>query len=256
MSGETPAAVLREALDGPPDATLVVRPDGRVVEHSLTTDAVAGDAPVTAEPSTGHSLADLLAPEDGPSALALLAAAAGRGDRHLRRATWNLRGGAPAEAVVLALGAGAESTFVVGLRLPAEPVTPAPVVPAVPEPSGATTVLVVDDEEPNRIMVRRILTRAGFGVVVAAGAAEALAAFEGDGPHPDVLLTDVVLPGLSGKAISDRVRELAPGTAVIYMSGFATMLEHYGVDPDCAAIVAKPLDPTLLVETVKAALTA
>jgi two-component system, cell cycle sensor histidine kinase and response regulator CckA len=99
---------------------------------------------------------------------------------------------------------------------------------AKPEPSaqperksGGETILVVEDEDAMREVTRRILTRHGYEVIVAASGAEALAIAERRASEIDVLVTDVVMPQMLGKEVADRVRAIRPGLHVLYMSGYA-----------------------------------
>lgn len=85
---------------------------------------------------------------------------------------------------------------------------------------GGETILVVEDEAAVRTLVRRILTRAGYTVVVASDGQDAVVQAEAHAGPLHLLLTDVVMPGLGGRAVADRVSELRPGIKVIYMSGY------------------------------------
>lgn len=81
------------------------------------------------------------------------------------------------------------------------------------------TVLVVEDAEGLRDFARRLLERQGCHVVVASDAEEALTAFA-QNPAVDLLLTDVVMPGLGGPELARRLRDRRPTLKVIYMSGY------------------------------------
>jgi two-component system cell cycle sensor histidine kinase/response regulator CckA len=81
-------------------------------------------------------------------------------------------------------------------------------------------VLVVDDQKGLRELVRRLLERDGYTVLLAANADEALELFE-QNASIDLLLTDVVMPGASGPDLSRQLVERRPGLKVIYMSGYA-----------------------------------
>lgn len=106
------------------------------------------------------------------------------------------------------------------LFIPAEVVgvfdTPAPVIA---RSTGTERVLVVDDDERVRRSIERVLRRAGFSVLVAAAAEPALEAVASEAI--DVVLTDIMLPGLDGVAFSKRVAELKPGLPVRFMTGYA-----------------------------------
>ncbi|HEX6240543.1 MAG TPA: response regulator, partial [Polyangiales bacterium] len=83
------------------------------------------------------------------------------------------------------------------------------------------TILVVEDEEGVRRGVQRILRHAGYQVLVAADPAQAIALVE-DYPGPlDMLLTDVVMPMMTGVQLAERVLTIRPGIKVLYMSGHA-----------------------------------
>ena len=90
-----------------------------------------------------------------------------------------------------------------------------------PAGGGTETILVVDDEEPLRRIAKRILEAAGYTVLVAGNGAEALSICA---QHPGtihLLVSDVVMPGMTGAALADRVREARPETRVLFMSGYA-----------------------------------
>lgn len=84
----------------------------------------------------------------------------------------------------------------------------------------ASTVLVVDDESAIREVTHRVLTRAGYLVVTAAGPAEALGVLRDPGVHVDLLLTDVVMPGMTIDAFAAQARASRPGLRVLLMSGY------------------------------------
>jgi hypothetical protein len=85
---------------------------------------------------------------------------------------------------------------------------------------GRETVLLAEDEPAVRELTRRILTSAGYLVVAAADGAQALTLLDQHVGKIDLLLTDLVMPGLSGKQLAERVRERRPSVRVLYMSGY------------------------------------
>jgi len=96
------------------------------------------------------------------------------------------------------------------------------------EARGATTrsvdrevVLVVEDEVPLRKMIANILEQSGYLVLAAAGPGEALALARTHPGHIDLLLTDVVMPDMSGKELADRLAADRPATPVLYTTGYA-----------------------------------
>ena len=90
---------------------------------------------------------------------------------------------------------------------------------------GRGTVLVVEDEDLVRILTRRTLERSGYRVYEAANAAAALDLVQALGLQPDLLLTDIVMPGASGRELASAMERLFPAIAVILMSGFVDQRE-------------------------------
>ncbi|MEX1256782.1 MAG: response regulator [Gemmatimonadota bacterium] len=88
-----------------------------------------------------------------------------------------------------------------------------------PESSG--TVLIVEDDDAVRAVIRRALTRFGYTILAASGGEEALRIASEHAGKIDLLLTDVMMPGMNGVDVAARVSELSPGIRVFYMSGYA-----------------------------------
>jgi two-component system, cell cycle sensor histidine kinase and response regulator CckA len=89
------------------------------------------------------------------------------------------------------------------------------------EPTGTETILVVEDQDSVRALVRRVLERAGYVIRDAPNGEAALRALEQDADAIDLLLTDVVMPGFSGRELSERARAIRPELPVLFMSGYA-----------------------------------
>jgi CheY-like chemotaxis protein len=85
--------------------------------------------------------------------------------------------------------------------------------------SGTATILVVEDERSVRELTARILRSAGYTVILVADGGEALAQCERSGGRVQLVLTDVVMPTMSGRELADRIAEACPEAAVLYMSG-------------------------------------
>jgi CheY-like chemotaxis protein len=85
---------------------------------------------------------------------------------------------------------------------------------------GSETILLVEDDGRVRRLARTILFRQGYRVLDAPDGETALALLEGGREDPDLLLTDVVMPGMNGKVLADKVSEICPKVSVLYMSGY------------------------------------
>ncbi|MDO8837151.1 MAG: response regulator [Vicinamibacterales bacterium] len=142
--------------------------------------------------------------------------------------------------------------------LPRSDGTPAALsaAPPVPErPAQARRILLVDDEAGVRAVVRRMLERAGFVVIEASSGPEALALLSREPESVDLLLTDLVMPGMHGRELIRRFRILHPDTPVVCMTGFAgESMDVHGLEAGIAAVVTKPFSSGALVRAVSAAM--
>jgi PAS domain S-box-containing protein len=115
---------------------------------------------------------------------------------------------------------------------------------------GAGTVLLVEDEAAVRVAARRILERAGYSVLEAADGREALHVCDARGRSAtpiDLLLTDMVMPEMSGRELAARFRELHPTGAIAFMSGYTQdAVLRQGVLEPGAVFVQKPFTPESL----------
>jgi CheY-like chemotaxis protein len=96
-------------------------------------------------------------------------------------------------------------------------------LPARPQQHGAgrgETVLVVEDEEPLRALVRRILSANGYAVLEGANGQDALRALQVHGGRIDLLITDVVMPEMNGRELAERLVRERPGVRILYMTGY------------------------------------
>ena len=90
-----------------------------------------------------------------------------------------------------------------------------------PESTGTETILLVEDDEAVRRAAVRVLRRAGYQVIVAENGAEALAAVKAHQGSIDLLMTDVVMPGMTGPEVARRLSEISPGLRVLLVSGYS-----------------------------------
>lgn len=115
-------------------------------------------------------------------------------------------------------------------------------------------VVVVEDEGAVKRLVERILV-ANHYEVLTAEPYEALSLFAGPERSPDLLLTDVIMPGLSGRELAERVHKVAPDARVVFMSGYTDdIIARHGVLEGSYQLLQKPFMATELLETVRGAL--
>jgi two-component system, cell cycle sensor histidine kinase and response regulator CckA len=123
--------------------------------------------------------------------------------------------------------------------------------------TAVRTILIVDDESEILRLTETILTGQGFEVVMSRGAETAIKSFIKMSRKPDLVLTDVVMPGMSGPMLVDRLLAVSPSLRVLFMSGYdeRQIVQKYVVDKGFA-LLPKPFTPARLVDAVKTALTA
>ncbi|MFH0965063.1 MAG: PAS domain S-box protein, partial [Planctomycetota bacterium] len=123
--------------------------------------------------------------------------------------------------------------------------------PAAPT-GGAETILVVEDESAVRTLVERVLTAQGYKVLSAGSPKEAETLLGSLADDIHLLLTDVVLPGKSGKDLYEHLHKNRPAIRVLYMSGYTdnSIVHHSVLDPG-TPFVQKPFDPDALARKVR-----
>jgi PAS domain S-box-containing protein len=114
-------------------------------------------------------------------------------------------------------------------------------------------ILLVEDEPGLRDIAKRVLARAGFDVTAAAGPDEAILAAESMAEPIDLLLTDVVMPGMRGPELAIRLRSSRPGLRVLLVSGYAEEIVE-GARDDSLPFLAKPFSAESLLAAVEAAM--
>lgn len=122
---------------------------------------------------------------------------------------------------------------------------------------GTETVLVVEDEFGVRGLITQILKSAGYRVLAAANGGEALLICERfDGPI-HLLLTDIVMPGMSGRELAGRLIRLRPDLRVLHISGYTDKaILEYGVLQEHMHFIQKPFTPRALTRKVREVLSA
>ena len=119
-------------------------------------------------------------------------------------------------------------------------------------PTGAGTVLVVEDEEPVRALMARVLRECGYTVLECGNAREALPIGEHYDGRIDLLITDVVMPGLSGPDLARRLRRARPEMRTLFVSGYTDRAaEREAIAGAGTPLLGKPFGPDALAESVR-----
>ena len=119
------------------------------------------------------------------------------------------------------------------------------------EPNGQRRILLVEDEPFVRAATCSILQGAGFEVLPAEDACEAMKVYEECGQRVDLLMTDMVLPGRTGQQLGRDVRELSPGVAVLVTSGYGAAVDEIESPETNMYFLAKPYSRRALVEKIE-----
>lgn len=151
---------------------------------------------------------------------------------------------------------GIGTTFKVYLPLADSPGS-TPVLSTGPagEPRGLETILLVEDEDAVRRLTLEILSGLGYNVLTAANGAEAIDAGTSYSGAIHLLLTDIVMPGFSGRELAEWIVSARPGTRVLFMSGYTDddVIRH-GVLSHETQFLGKPFTPSTLARKVREAL--
>jgi CheY-like chemotaxis protein len=121
-----------------------------------------------------------------------------------------------------------------------------------PSPGGSETILVAEDAEPVRNLARHMLERNGYQVLTAENGLEAVRLFKEHREEIDLLLLDVVMPGLGGRGVFEAVRRLDPHVGILFASGYSDDSIHTGfVLDEGLQLIQKPYDPDLLLRKIR-----
>jgi signal transduction histidine kinase len=121
-------------------------------------------------------------------------------------------------------------------------------------PGNAEHILIVEDNHPIAEVARRILTGAGYRVTVTTSRREALRLTADRGVHVDLLLSDVVMPGMPAEEFIRLVRATRPGIPVLLMSGYAASYARAGAEGTALPLMSKPFNSATLLRKVHAVL--
>ncbi|MGD9157766.1 MAG: PAS domain S-box protein [Desulfobacteraceae bacterium] len=117
---------------------------------------------------------------------------------------------------------------------------------------GSETILLTEDNQNVRQMVKNILTRQGYEVIEAEDGEDALNLLGSCDKDVHLLLTDVIMPGMNGRDLYNMALKKRPGLKVIYMSGYTdNVIEHYGVLNEEVRFIQKPFSPNDLINTLQ-----
>ncbi len=122
-------------------------------------------------------------------------------------------------------------------------------------PHGTETVLLAEDDEHVRGLTTCFLEQLGYQVLVAVNGADALTQAQAHNGPIDLLLTDVVMPGMNGRELADRLTDQHPETKVLFSSGYTgDVMLHHGVADESVHFIAKPFTMQALAAKVRAAI--
>jgi two-component system, cell cycle sensor histidine kinase and response regulator CckA len=131
------------------------------------------------------------------------------------------------------------------------PAKPAP-KPLLGSPEGTETVLIVEDQPAVREVARECLQRKGYRVLDTSSASEAIEICSQAEPKIDLVLSDVVMPGMGGRELAEKLRRLRPAIKVLYMSGYPddALVRHDVLEKE-SAFIQKPFSPATLARKVR-----
>jgi two-component system cell cycle sensor histidine kinase/response regulator CckA len=126
----------------------------------------------------------------------------------------------------------------------------------VADPAAAVTVLIAEDEDEVRAFTREVLEMGGYAVLEAPSAARALDVGEAHPAAIDLLITDVVMPGMTGPELARRLRARRPALRVLCISGYPESEDRrVGGEKGWTAWLEKPFSPDALLDKVRDCLT-
>jgi CheY-like chemotaxis protein len=117
---------------------------------------------------------------------------------------------------------------------------------------GTETILLVEDEPMVRELAREVLEEYGYRVLTAANGRDGLQVCEEFADRIELIVTDVIMPQMSGRELAEKARRLRPDAHVLYMSGFTDdAVVRHGVIADDFCFIQKPFSPDALARKVR-----
>ena len=116
-------------------------------------------------------------------------------------------------------------------------------------------VVVIDDTEEIRKLMSFVLAKDGYKVLEAASAEQAIQTAEAFAGRIDLLLTDVIMPGMSGRLLAEKILEARPQTRIVYMTGYTDdmVVQHKVLEPG-VKVLQKPFTKVDLAQKVRSTL--
>jgi len=120
---------------------------------------------------------------------------------------------------------------------------------------GTETLLIVEDEPELLLLAKTVMSGCGYRVLTAGSPEEALRIVESDASRIDLLVTDVVMPAMNGRELSERIGAMRPDIRVLYISGYtADIIARQGIVPEDVMLLEKPFSPQEFAAKVRAVL--
>jgi len=142
---------------------------------------------------------------------------------------------------------GQGATFRIYLPVADVPADPVEVLPQTRAPRGAETILLVEDEDGVRRVVETMLTRHGYNVLSSASCGDAMALAERYAGPIHLLITDIVMPGMSGRTLAESLIAQRPETKVLYVSGYGGPIDS----ESCTGFLQKPFTTEELARKIR-----
>jgi two-component system, cell cycle sensor histidine kinase and response regulator CckA len=147
---------------------------------------------------------------------------------------------------------GHGSTFYIYLPRATDLGKPAPIAVGAGSGVGNETILLVEDDDRVRALVSNMLRKNGFSVLLASAGDQALEIAARHRGRIHLLLTDVLMPGLNGRMLSERLTATRPETRVLYMSGYSDDdILRLGVKKNAAHFIQKPFSVDALIHKIR-----